>query len=47
MVVDNAESMFKLFDASLMLLQSNFEVPSMSSLTACCVPIFAKFSKKA
>jgi len=47
MIVDNAESMFKLFDASLMLLQSNFEVPSMSSITACCVPIFAKFSKKA
>jgi len=46
MVVDNAEQIFKLFDASLMLLQTKFEVPSVSSLTACCLPIFAMFGKK-
>jgi hypothetical protein len=46
MVVDNAEQIFKLFDASLLLLQTKFEVPSVSSLTACCVPIFAMFGKK-
>jgi len=46
MIVDNAESIYKLFDASLLLLQTKFEVPSVSSLTACCVPIFEMISKK-
>jgi len=46
MVVDNAATIFKLFDASLVLLETKFEVPSVSSLTACCVPIFAMFGKK-
>ena len=46
MIVDNAESIYKLFDASLELLQTKFEVPSVSSLTACCVPLFAMISKK-
>ena len=49
MVVDNAQSMFKLFDASLELLKFKFEVPSVSSLaslTQCCVPIFAMLQKK-
>ena len=49
MVVDNAQSMFKLFDASLELLKFKFEVPSVSSLASlnqCCVPIFAMLQKK-
>jgi hypothetical protein len=46
MVVDNADQIFKLFDASLLLLETKFEVPSVSSLTTCCVPIFAMFGKK-
>jgi hypothetical protein len=44
--VDNADSMFKLFDASLELLKFKFEVPSVSSLTACCAPIFTMIGNK-
>jgi hypothetical protein len=46
MFVDNADSMFKLFDASLELLKFKFEVPSVSSLTACCAPIFTMIGNK-